>query len=289
MKERCFARFAIGLLLVALFPALFAARSSAQSISMNGLQHKTLLLRGREFCPSAGYNTCTLRFDAKGKLISQATIGPFSLSAIYVDHVKFKHHGLLLEGKRVTLLRTSDTGTGSLTPLELDKPLEIEIAANSRNAPTLSPALGAIFAQTVTQALAGESSEQKAEDLASLPLLTPVSDLKGKGIKLLAAWPIDQIVSKQHLNGVTAPVLLHSVDPIYTKQGRKDKINGICRMQMIVTPQGFPSHIRIIRGLPDGLDESSIQALSQYRFTPASKDGKPVAVRIIVEVHYHTW
>mgnify|MGYP003509931133 FL=1 len=35
-----------------------------------------------------------------------------------------------------------------------------------------------------------------------------------------------------------------------------------------------------------GLDEAAIQALKQWRFDPGTKDGKPVAVRVEVEMSF---
>jgi protein TonB len=35
-----------------------------------------------------------------------------------------------------------------------------------------------------------------------------------------------------------------------------------------------------------GLDEKAIEAVNQYRFKPAMKDGEPVPVRITVEVNF---
>jgi outer membrane biosynthesis protein TonB len=35
------------------------------------------------------------------------------------------------------------------------------------------------------------------------------------------------------------------------------------------------------------LDEKAIEAVSQYRFKPAMKDGVPVPVKITVEVNFH--
>jgi protein TonB len=35
-----------------------------------------------------------------------------------------------------------------------------------------------------------------------------------------------------------------------------------------------------------GLDEKAIEAVKQYRFKPAIKDGKPVMVNVTVEVNF---
>ncbi len=56
---------------------------------------------------------------------------------------------------------------------------------------------------------------------------------------------------------------------------------------MVVGADGRPNSIRVHRALGMGLDEKAIEAVQQWRFKPALKDGKPVAVTIGVQVDFH--
>jgi TonB family protein len=47
------------------------------------------------------------------------------------------------------------------------------------------------------------------------------------------------------------------------------------------------TNIQVFSGLPDGLTESSIEAVKNIRFEPATKDGKPVSVRGNVEFYFN--
>jgi len=58
---------------------------------------------------------------------------------------------------------------------------------------------------------------------------------------------------------------------------------------MIVDAEGRPRDIRIVRGLGYGLDTKAIEAVKQWRFQPALKDGKAVNVQISVEVAFHLY
>ena len=51
----------------------------------------------------------------------------------------------------------------------------------------------------------------------------------------------------------------------------------------------YPQNPRVIRSLGMGLDEKALGAVRQYRFKPALKDGKPVAVRITVSVNFRLY
>jgi len=86
--------------------------------------------------------------------------------------------------------------------------------------------------------------------------------------------------------GVLAPRPLSTPDPQYTDQARKAKVEGTCVLAMIVGPDGKPHDIRVQRGIGMGLDEKAIEAVQQWRFDPATKDGRPVAVQISVEVSF---
>jgi TonB family protein len=87
--------------------------------------------------------------------------------------------------------------------------------------------------------------------------------------------------------GVSAPVALNNVQAQFSEEAREAKYGGICLLSLIVDTQGMPGNIRVVRMLGKGLDEKAIEAVSQYRFKPAMKDGVPVPVKITVEVNFH--
>ena len=51
----------------------------------------------------------------------------------------------------------------------------------------------------------------------------------------------------------------------------------------------FPSNIRVLSSLGMGLDEKAIEAVKNWKFEPAMKDGHPVRVEIAVEVDFHLY
>jgi len=89
--------------------------------------------------------------------------------------------------------------------------------------------------------------------------------------------------------GVSAPVLIHSVEPQLTDQARQAKYAGVVAIQLIVDANGNPEDIHVIRHLGMGLDQKAVEAVQQYRFRPAMYQGHPVAVRMIVDVNFHVF
>lgn len=89
--------------------------------------------------------------------------------------------------------------------------------------------------------------------------------------------------------GISAPQALSSPDPEYTEEARRAKKQGTCVLWLIVDAAGHPRDIKVVRGLGLGLDAKALEAVRQWRFQPALKDGKPVDVQISVEVEFHLY
>jgi periplasmic protein TonB len=89
--------------------------------------------------------------------------------------------------------------------------------------------------------------------------------------------------------GVSAPKATFAPDPEYSEEARKAKYQGTCVLWLIVGPDGHPRDIRVSRTLGLGLDEKAIEAVKNWKFEPAMKDGKPVAVQINVEVDFRLY
>ncbi len=87
--------------------------------------------------------------------------------------------------------------------------------------------------------------------------------------------------------GVSPPKAIYSPDPEYSETARQAKLQGTCVLWLVVGPDGKPRDIRVLRTLGLGLDEKAIEAVKNWRFAPAMKDGKPVAVQINVGVNFH--
>jgi len=88
------------------------------------------------------------------------------------------------------------------------------------------------------------------------------------------------------INGVTIPKVIYSVSPEFSDEARAKRYQGSVLVSLIIGADGLPKNPRVVRALGMGLDEKAIEAVKQYRFKPAEKDGTPVAVQMNVEVHF---
>jgi TonB family protein len=89
--------------------------------------------------------------------------------------------------------------------------------------------------------------------------------------------------------GVSAPRAIYAPDPEYSEEARKARHQGTVILWAIVGPDGLPRHLRVQRALGMGLDQKALEAVRRWRFEPALKDGKPVAVQINIELNFRLY
>ena len=89
-------------------------------------------------------------------------------------------------------------------------------------------------------------------------------------------------------NGVTLPEVVKEVKPDYTPAAMQAKIQGSVWLECVVGETGDITDIEVTRSLDTeyGLDQAAIDAARQWKFKPGRKDGKPVAVRITLELTF---
>ena len=85
---------------------------------------------------------------------------------------------------------------------------------------------------------------------------------------------------------VKAPVVLYKAEPEYTKDAKARKIEGTVFLHIVVSADGLPENIKVTRSLDPGLDEKAVEAVTQWRFAPATKNGEAVAVEASIEVNF---
>jgi TonB family protein len=99
-------------------------------------------------------------------------------------------------------------------------------------------------------------------------------------------WGPDTGVGVPGVNGVSQPIPVFTPEAEFSDEARRQKYEGVCLISVIIDAQGNPQTPRVVRRLGMGLDEKALQAVMKYRFKPARKDGRPVAVRISVMVNF---
>jgi len=86
--------------------------------------------------------------------------------------------------------------------------------------------------------------------------------------------------------GITPPRLIHQVAPKPDSGDKGFRISGTVLVALVVSSKGLPVNVRVARSVDKEIDQSAVDAVREWRFEPARKDGKPVAVKVTVEIPF---
>ena len=83
------------------------------------------------------------------------------------------------------------------------------------------------------------------------------------------------------------PQILYQEKAKYTEGARQNRVQGTVVVSVVFTADGRVSAARVVRGLPDGLNDEAIKAAQKIKFRPAMKNGQPVSVRMAIEFTFN--
>jgi TonB family protein len=85
---------------------------------------------------------------------------------------------------------------------------------------------------------------------------------------------------------VVAPVPYHKVDPEYPPTLMAENVEGDVILYAIIRSDGSVDSIQLVHGVDPKLDANAMHAFSQWKFRPAEKNGKPIALEAIVHIPF---
>jgi TonB family protein len=149
------------------------------------------------------------------------------------------------------------------------------------------------MAQSMTRAQTGEAPAVDALALAE-SLLKRAQELDpGNPESIAGLARIDELRRKPApgggvytYGGVSLPRVVSKKDPELSEEARRAGAQSTVVVSLVVTEDGVPRDIHLLRGGGFGLDEKAIEAIGAWRFSPGTKDGKPIAEQANVEVNF---
>ena len=87
-------------------------------------------------------------------------------------------------------------------------------------------------------------------------------------------------------SGITPPSIIREVKPDYTEEARRRGLAGDVELEIVVRADGNVGEVKVLRGLGGGLDQRAVEAVRQWRFSPAKRFGTPVDVMVEVAVEF---
>ncbi len=85
---------------------------------------------------------------------------------------------------------------------------------------------------------------------------------------------------------VSAPGPLRKIDPKYPPTLVKERVEGEVVLYAVIRSDGSVDSIQLVHGIDEQLDANAMQALSQWKFRPATKQGTPIDLEAIVHIPF---
>ena len=86
--------------------------------------------------------------------------------------------------------------------------------------------------------------------------------------------------------GVTPPRVIKQVNPRYSTSKGVRAVGSVI-IALVVSSRGLPKDPHVVKGIDSDLDQSAVDAVKEWRFAPAQRNDKPIAVRVSVEIRFH--
>jgi protein TonB len=86
-------------------------------------------------------------------------------------------------------------------------------------------------------------------------------------------------------SGMKAPVKIVHVAPVYPSIAQSARVQGVVILEAVLDAKGRVDSVRVLRSIPL-LDQAAVDAVQQWRFTPALLNGQAVPVVMTVTVDF---
>ncbi|HLN80941.1 MAG TPA: TonB family protein [Thermoanaerobaculia bacterium] len=86
---------------------------------------------------------------------------------------------------------------------------------------------------------------------------------------------------------VKAPQLVNRVEPSYPEAARKARMEGVVILEAIITASGNVEDVKVLKSVNPLLDAAATRAVSQWRYRPATLNGRAVRVYLTVTVTFN--
>jgi TonB family protein len=239
------------------------------------------------------YTAKHLKFRADGTLVGDAAIGPWTLASQFrVKEIRLNGSSIKVKGRRIQwifdgqgkshdqLMRDEDcSGKCDAEKKALgDAAIEIAISLPS-DKPTEEETMAAMNAVFLPS---GESM------VDIVPPFWQAYFAKREGKVLPSAAPKETVYVVK-TGEITPPRLTFNPDPDYAVEARRVNYQGSVLIGLVVDSTGKPQDLQIEKPLGMGLEEKAVASVKIWKFEPALKDGKPVPVRIHIQVIFHLY
>ena len=264
-------------------PAAFGQNTDIKAELRQRFQDKIFLIQG-------WYEDKSITYDSSGAVIGTPKRGSWTASAVKINSIKIRSNEIVLKGNRGGFAYDPKANK-FVTLLAKEKP-EVTITVQAHPATLTSGDLDtlehAIFAQNAKtddmpeywrEFMARRDQDPKKEHAdAGSTGSDVVQGLRSNSQPVFRVGP-----------QVSPPRILSQHEPEFTEVARGAHYQGNVVVRGVIDDQGVPTQLKIMKALGMGLDDAAVNCVEQWRFTPAKRDNKPVAVTVDIEVNFRLY
>ncbi len=260
-------------LCLAVIPAAAVDASPMETQMRQLLQNKIIGLR-------MPYTAAELNYDANGQLIGSSEVGPWTLyGSIQINEVSLKDTAFTLDAERVILVLPS--GKSTLTPMLTGRKVRVSLTLTAPvDDNSIRGALGDVFSMSSVDEHFASYWKPAVENLMNMekPCKAIQKSSPDGVVGALANIPAyacvkGNVVSKP--NGITTPA---------PGADAKKPMDGSASVRVIVDENGYPAIIQALKSSNGNYGIAAIVAVSQWKYSPAMKDGKAVPYMLDIEL-----
>lgn len=147
-------------------------------------------------------------------------------------------------------------------------------------------ALGPLFALACLTLRANAQHEQAAKPPAA-PVAPPAVEEGDATEPAENHSPESEAPERAPGAGVVPPRILSAPAPSFPEQARaKGLVEGAVIVRVTVGVDGAVSEAEVLEAVGYGFDEAALAAAHHYEFEPATRDGEPVAARVLLRIDF---
>jgi len=214
-----------------------------------------------------------LQFTEDGQPKKPGEVGSWTIySQILVKKVEVTDSLVRLSGVRVVHHRAP--GSNDIVADRSDKNVDIEI--DIKRASDIGPVLTKVFAGSegllpyVPNYWRQYVSGKKEDEPSTTAVANPIQRVRVGG-------------------NVMSDRLIKKVTPRYPPEAKGFRLDGVVMLMVEINETGDVEKIDIVMPAGAGLDESAVEAVSQWKYKPTLLNGKPIRVVTTVTVNYQVF
>jgi TonB family protein len=226
---------------------------------------KALFLRGF-------YVGNDLKYDATGRIEGVQKTGDWTLAGVNVLKTQVRPGEVELDGVRVAIRYNAEQHQFERHVLN-DEKMKIVVSV-SGGQKGFEAAVAAIFSFGIDPALQHSTPDYWQH------FFNPALEWPADGLSSVVVYPTYGLPNQA--KDVVPAKMEHPGNAKFTSFAEHDRVKGSVLLRMVVDAEGVPHRISVAQPLGYGLEERAVEAMAKARFTPGTREGKPVATGLVV-------